>query len=729
MNLFVFSSHRALLNFCKSQSAPYTPFLPPVKSISDFFGEVAICEGAKLPKNLRPLFLWKAIQNFSAKNADLASADLSHLGFDKSFLRFLEGSNFVFKFFDELDSANVKISDIDINDTYGDYSDHLRILEGIYEAYNALLKSRGFYDKNAPYRINEAFLCAYENIFIYIDGILSVKEMRILRECAGFTNITLFFTATKYNHNLLQKMLKSPLEWGHKYSFSVNSGAITQLEKLRFQTQSINLYSFDSRISQALLVVAKVNEWLSKDANDNFAVILPDENFATHLRLFDEARNLNYAMGFKDNILLKKMRELRQKCVEENWSASELLNYILAHFRLENELEIRAMWDILEGLSVEEIIEFLLQSVANLNDNSGGKVGVFGILESRAMSFSGAIIVDFNDDFIPHLSDNDMFLNTRIRTRLNLPTLRDKEDLQRHYYFMLISSSNRVEIAYCRNALISNLANDLRALPSVRFSEMDGDKKWRFFPKERKKEYISDEIIARNTLTRLSASAIKAFLECKRKYYFAYLCERLRDSEDKEEFLGTKIHNILREMGSEFDEGKIAHFVVQNASDSRLDLEITLMQLGAFFRAQKLALQNGTEILAVETRKEFKISDFDFVCKIDRIDRVKTARGADKIRIIDYKLKKDFNVQNEGFLQLAIYKRAIVGEFSGNEIECLYVDLLNNKEFIMDSSAEAEANEILDTTVEVLKGEINFVQCEDKKVCQYCEYKYLCNRY
>lgn len=728
MNLFVFSSHRALLNFCQSQN---TPFLPPVKSIGDFFGEVAICEGAKLLKNLRPLFLWKVIQDFNAKNADLANADLSNLGFDKSFLRFLEGSNFIFKFFDELDSANVKISDIDINDTYGDYSDHLRILEGIYEAYNVLLKSRGFYDKNAPYRVNEAYLRAYENIFIYIDGILSTKEMRILRECAGFTNITLFFTATKYNSNLLQKMLKNPLEWGYKYSFSVNSGEITRLERLAFQTQSINLYSFDSRISQALLVVAKVNEWLSENGaeNDNFAVILPDENFASYLQLFDEVRNLNYAMGFKDNILLKKMRELRQKCVDENWSARELLDYILAHFRLENELEIRAMWDILESLSVEEIIEFLLQSVANLNDNSGGKVGVFGILESRAMSFSGAIIVDFNDDFIPHLSDNDMFLNTRIRNSLNLPTLRDKEDLQRHYYFMLINSTKRVEIAYCRQSLISTLANDLRALPSVRFSEIDGDKKWRFFPKERKKEYISDEIIAQNSLTRLSASAIKTFLECRRKYYFAYLCEKLRDSEGKEEFLGTKIHNILREMGSDFDEAKIAPLVAQNASDKKLDLEITLMQLGAFFRAQKLALQNGTEILAVEMLKKFKISDFDFVCKIDRIDRVKMAGGADKIRIIDYKLKKDFSVKNEGFLQLAIYKRAIMGEFSGSEIECVYVDLLNNKEFIMDLSAEAEANEILDATLEVLKGEINFAQCGDRKVCQYCEYKYLCNRY
>lgn len=729
MNLFVFSNHRALLNFCKEQSND-SPFLAPCKSVSDFFNDIAIFEGAKLPKNLRSLFLWNAIQNFEATN-------ITNLGFDTTFLRFLEGSNFIFKFFDELDCACVKISDIDVNDTYGDYSDHLRILEGIYGAYNDELKKRGFYDYSADFRLNEPYLRAYQHISIYIDGVLSTKEMRILRKCADFTNIVLYFTCTKYNANLLQKMLGHSLDCGYKYSFNLNNGEILQLEKLHQKTQSINLYSFDLRVSQALLVIAKVNEWLGENINkntdksanqSNFAVILPDEKFAKYLQLFDETRNLNYAMGFSDDRLIKKLRELRQNC--ENMNPKELLDYILTHFKLENELEIRAMRDILERLSNDEIIEFLLQSVANLNDNSGGKVGVFGILESRAMSFEGAIIVDFNDEFIPRLNDNDMFLNSRIRTRLNLPTLRDKEDLQRHYYFMLINATKRVEIAFCKNALISSLTNDLRSLPSVRFVESSGDKKWRFFPKERVKDYIDDKIMAKSPLTRLSASAIKTFLECKRKFYFSYLCKNLRGSEEKEEFLGTKIHKFLREMGSEFDLRKIAPLLELSAIDDRLDLEITLLQLKPFFEAQKSALKNGRKIIALEQRKEFKIGDFDFVCVMDRVDKIEDKNGVDwTIQIIDYKLKRDFSVKNEGFLQLLIYKIAFESEYGANRVECLYFDLLKNKAFVMDKDAEAEARAMLDSALLELGGEVDFSKCESKNPCKYCEYVYLCDRY
>ena len=754
MNLFVFSSHRALLEFCKENSND-SPFLPPCKIISDFFDEIVIFDGAKLPKNLRPLFLWRAIENFRAQNSE----NLVHLGFDKSFLRFLEGSNFIFKFFDELDSACVKICDIDTHDTYGDYSDHLRILEGIYRAYNDELKRRGLYDKSADFRINEPYLRAYKQIFLYIDGILSTKEMRILRKCADFTNITLYFTCTKYNANLLQKMLGFVVEQGFKYSFNLNSGKISQLEKLHSQTQSINLYSFDLRVSQANLVIAKVNEWLGESAKNganlrdsgksnanqstnprengesianDFAVILPDENFAKFLQLFDEKRNLNYAMGFSDDRLLQKLRDLRKKCDEMN--PKDLIDYILAHFRLENELEIRAMRDILERLSCEEIIEFLLQNVKSIDDSSGGKVGVFGILESRAMSFDGAIIVDFNEEFIPHLNDNDMFLNSALRNRLNLPTLRDKEDLQRHYYFMLINATKCVEIAYCKNALISSMAGDLRSLQGVRFAEIDGDKKWRFFPKERIKDYIDDKIVAKNSLTKLSASAIKTFLECRRKFYFNYLCENLRSSEESEEFLGTKIHNILREMGSEFDERKIAPLLESSAIDDRLDLEIALKNLSAFFREQKTALQNGRKIIALEQRKAFKIGDFDFTCRVDRIDSVESsANGADlanpKIQIIDYKFKKNFNVKDEGFLQLLIYKTAFEREFGASEIECLYFDLLKNKAFVMDKDAEAETREILDSALLELSGEVDFCKCEGANPCKYCEYVYLCNRY
>ena len=695
----VFSSHRALLEFAKSVDSA---FLPPCKTISEFFENAVIYEGIRLPKNLRPLFLWRAIKNI----------EIANLGFEKSFLRFLEGSNFIFGFFDELDLANVKISDIDINDTYGDYSDHLRILERIFEAYKNELKNYNLDDEN--YQINTSFLKAYKEIEIFIDGTLSAKDMRLLGKIAESTDITLFFTTTTYNLNLLQKTLSQNLSKNTRYAFHINTHKLSELGALEAKNKQINLYKFDLRLSQALLVLAKVNEWL-KDGIEDIAVILPDENFAKYLQVFDAMRNLNYAMGFADTKLAQKIQNMSEKSPKEILRLSEL------------DMELSAFSEILEHLSSEEIIAFLLRNIKNLDDNNGGKVRVMGILESRAMSFERVIIVDFNSEFIPMLNDNDMFLNTAIRKRLNLPTLRDKENLQRHYYFMLIQNTEIVEIACKKGAPTASLLNDLSEICQI--NEIDGDKKWRFFPPQGKKEYIADEIIAKNSLTKLSASAIKTFLECKRRYYFAYLCGRFGDSEEKEEFLGTKIHNLLCEMGSDFDLDKIAPFARQYAPNEQLDLQVAIKRLGRFFKEQVEFLKCGGEILGVEKSKEFKIGDFDFVCKIDRIDRVKTPSGADKIRIIDYKLKKDFSAKKEGFLQLAIYKRALGSEFSGSEIECGYFDLYENKIFAMDEEAENDALAMMDCALDELKGEINFARCEDVGVCRFCEYKYLCERY
>lgn len=750
MRLSVFSSHRALLNFAKNpqidstknstngdsaksainngdstinfakscdsantdsakkslSNKPDSAFIPPCKTIGDFFDNAVIYNGARLNSSLRSLFLWNAIKNIEIKD----------LGFEKTFIRFLEHSNFIFKFFDELENANVNISDIDINDTYGDYSDHLQILERIYEAYKKELEKYGLFATNADFKINEKFLRAWSEIYIYIDGILTQREMQILRLCAKHSDITIFFSVTKYNINLLQKTLSLDLEQNAKYSLNLNKNELCKLGDLSIKVEQISVYNFEMRISQVLLVIAKINEWL-KDGIENIAVILPDEEFAKYLQLFDKKRNLNYAMGFSDFAFIKKLQNLRESL--KGKTPKETLDLILKDYRLENELEIIALRPILENLGSEEIIEFLLQNIANVDDNSGGKVSVMGVLESRSMEFERVIILDFNSEFIPKLNDNDMFLNTTIRKRLNLPTLQDKENLQRHYYFMLINNVKSVEIAYCKAKIPASLINDLKNM-SVRFSECSGDNLWHFTPKQSEKVYVYDEIIAKNTRKILSASAIKVFLECKRKFYFKYIAN-LASSGEREEFLGTKIHNLLCFMGESFDIDKIPQFVESQGIGERLDLEIGLQKLEPFFKAQKA---ENAHIIALEKSKDFKIKGFDFTCKVDRIDSQDS-----KIRIIDYKYKKNFKAETEGFLQLLIYKLAFCEEFSGKEIECLYYDLYNNKTYAMDSANESKASEILNKALDELNGEVDFAYCDDKNACQYCDYKYLCNRF
>lgn len=48
-------------------------------------------------------------------------------------------------------------------------------------------------------------------------------------------------------------------------------------------------------------------------------------------------------------------------------------------------------------------------SQLSLSDVGGGKVTVMGLLESRGLCFDGVILVDFNEEFIPKRSVNELF--------------------------------------------------------------------------------------------------------------------------------------------------------------------------------------------------------------------------------------------------------------------------------------------------------------------------------
>ncbi|RDU64007.1 PD-(D/E)XK nuclease family protein [Helicobacter sp. MIT 14-3879] len=725
MNLFVFSSNRALAELYNNNNFE---FLPEAKSIKEFFDDIIIIPNkTKIPKYLRSILLWNATYNIEIEN----------LGFDRAFLRFLENSTFLLNFFDELESSMVNIDDIDISDTYGDYSDHLRILNKIYKVYLKKIEELNLYDIGYKFNINEKYLKYYKNIFINIDGVLSSKDFHILKEASKYTNINISFSYSKYNAFMFDRILPNKLEENTKYTLNINKFEILDSKKLTHTNPKINVYGFEMRINQALLVIAKINEWL-KNGYESIAVIVPDEEFSKYLQIFDIKRNLNYAMGIKNIALIKKIKKIREVInikeskiltntqhsnIESNSiildATKSKLRNVLSLINLDNELELLAIEGIFENLSYDDIFEFLLSNIDNIDDNNGGKVKVIGVLESRGVSFERVIIVDFNEDLIPKLNNNDMFLNTNIRKHTKIPTLKDKENLQRHYYYTLIQNAKNVEIAFCKNKLPSSLLNELK------FESKDGDAIWRFFPKEINKTYKEEIFIAKNTRFNLSASSLKIFMECKLKFYFKYICN-INNNEEKEENDSSILHNIFKNLGENFDVSKlpnlIKEFTKKYKTSKRLDIEIIKNNLQEFIKEQTQAIKNGTKIIAQEVKKEFSMGNFNFLCYIDRIDKIN-----DQIYIIDYKLKKDFNIKNETYLQLLIYKKALQNEY--DNITCLYYDLYKNKKYIMDSNDELECEKALQESLNELNGEIEFNKCEDKNICKYCDYKYICNRY
>ncbi|RDU58600.1 PD-(D/E)XK nuclease family protein [Helicobacter sp. MIT 99-5507] len=714
MRLFIFPTNRALNNFYINYK---DSILPDATTIGSFFEEIIIVNGkSKIPKKLRKIILWDIISRF----------EVEKIGFDKTFLRFLENSSFLFNFFDEIESANIDIKNIDISDTYGDYEDHLRILNNIYNAYKKRLDELNLYDNPTEYRLNTAYIKYYKHIEIYIDGLLSNKDFNLIKEIAKYSNIDLIFECSKYNKTIFEKLFNQRFKIDIKYTISINTNKIKDQISLDTKKPNISIYSFSLRLNQALLVIAKINEWL-KNGIENIAVILPSEDFKKYLKLFDKAKNLNYAMGLEDSNTISKIRNLELKI--DN-SKSKLLNIIenigTIKENLKDELlELTRFENLFENLDYNDILEFIINNIKNIDDTHGGKVKVIGILETRGIAFDKIIIVDFNDEFLPKINDNDIFINSNIRKRVNLPTINDKENLQRHYYANLINNANEVCIAFDANKIRSNLLDDFEL-----YDVIDGESLWSFFPKNLQKEYKEDEIIANFEDKNLSATKIKTFLDCKRKFYFCYIAKLAPDEidiEDTSAFIGNVVHDILKDLGDDFkiESFKKALKIREMNILNRIDMESLIFKIKPFIESNYEILQKNRQILNREFEFKYDIFGFAFSGRIDRIDKDKN-----EIHIIDYKIKNNFDIKKERYLQLLIYKKAISEIYKDYYIKAAYYDVLNDKLHYMDSKDEQAEEEILQEVLTLLKiKNINFEKTNNSSICHYCDYKHLCDMY
>ena len=99
--------------------------------------------------------------------------------------------------------------------------------------------------------------------------------------------------------------------------------------------------------------------------------------------------------------------------------------------------------EMLSNLSISNSIWYLLNRLKSMSidDVGGGKIKVIGVLESRGTNYDGIIIADFNENIVPKQSKKDIFLNSKVKLSTGLPTTKDREDLQKFYYYDLIHNT------------------------------------------------------------------------------------------------------------------------------------------------------------------------------------------------------------------------------------------------------------------------------------------------
>ncbi|WRC62086.1 PD-(D/E)XK nuclease family protein [Helicobacter pylori] len=766
--LFVFSSTRRLKHFYLEQGEG---FLPNAMSMGSFFEQAFyIPNKKKIPNSARQILMIDTIKTIAKEKKSILEGLLL---FENSFLGYLESTSFLFDLFDELSSACIKLNELSSKDIYLDYEKHLEVLEMIYEHYIKKLEGLGFYDKIMQEKpaILKEFFEHFSSIEWHLDGFMSVFERQCLLEVAELVPITLHLSCDKYNQKFLEFLnLKLETDCGYSIDFKTQ-----KILSQTFNDQKIEpkLYANSSYLKQSALVLQTIEEYLQQDNDPNkMAIITPNADFLPFLKLLDKNNNLNFAMGLgaKNSPyyteLVKILEDLETGGFDlsasplldlesltlallEQQSSKEKAPLKEAHSQIMHQYHL--LKDTLKNYSLKDLLYLYLQEFeANfrLDDSSGGKIRVMDTLETRGMQFDKVVIVDFNETCVPSLKDCDLFLNSALRKSLNLPTLLDKKNLQKHYYYQLFKNSKEMALSYIESetSKVSNMLLELD-LPIEPIKDA-----YTLFAPSPLKDYQEEEIkaaIPKNFS--FSASSLNAFLTCKRRFYYHYI-KRFKESpkDENNSAVGSLLHELLKEA---YEKDKNPYALEERliqllktreniTPKERLDTLIALKKIQAFYVKEKERFKAKIKILDLEKSFETTIQGVAFKGRIDRID--KTADN--EMILLDYKFKSDLKLDNmsknqrEGLspieiaqisadYQMAVYAFALKNLGYKEPIKAFFYDLrkgelLEEEEPIL----QAKMHYLESSLIPKLKQEMVFEKTLEAKDCEYCSFKDMCNR-
>ena len=784
--LLVFPTSRSIRSHISSQKNENT-LLPSILTIDEFFKKSIVFNKKKyIDEEQRFLFLKDSIKNTS----------IQKLGISDNFTKFLKQNDYIYRFFLELSSEKVEIQAIKNADTYEYFGEHLSILEQIRKNYINILDKNSCVDRinmSEHYKINEDFLKRFDSIDLVFEGYFTKVEFDIIKAVSCFVTLNIKFHSNEYNQKSLEvfdffnEKNKTEIEIDYKYDICLSSKEIISKQKIKSKVKSLEIKGFNSRINQIAYIKSSITKAILKGVDaSSIALVLPDESFASWLQLFDTEQYFNYAMGRNiknyrlyqvafainsylnedeikhisnleylkiDKIAIDKTIKLLWNKVSTKENFELITNYIKQNEDNEEILEkydeILYKLNILifsneNNILVKDLYKIFLQKISKitLDDVNSGKITVLGLLETRAVSFDTIIICDFNENFIPKRSIKDKFLSTKIKSMANLPTSFNRESLQKYYYKRLIDSSSNVFISYVNSDTnqISRFANEL--FPK----DINHDRNDNFYKhilyNNHNITHFEEEIVQKIDLGKFewSATSLKNFLDCKRKFYLQYILkisEHTISLKPKAFELGNIVHSILEDFykNNTYDSSykMIEDLFFQYRSTNpflALDLEIWKKKLHDFYLYDKQRLENRK---IIELEKDFNITFDDIKIKgvIDRVDSFE-----DRYEVIDYKtsstLKVDTlkNYEKSHDFQLEFYYLAMSEIYKTDKVDAYYYDLANTKlleEIALDKKLEVLTTKF-DEIKELSKTDISFAKCEEKVTCVYCPYKTICNR-
>lgn len=772
--LQVFPSYRSL----GDHVPPITEgFLPTFMTMNEFMNRVILSDHHLTPdEDMRLLALYEA-SNFR---------DFKGLSIERDFFTFIQNSTAIFRFFEELSDEMVSIEALENLYLYGDYEKHIAILKELWRRYKNLSDTNGWNEpifSQSTINLHEGYVRTFETITIHVEGYVSRYALSVLRACATITPVVCHYHATAFNALMSHRWCEEGFAIEQGYTYTLNLQTKTILSKSPLPPMMpITCEVFGSRMVQMGFIKGKIAQMVEQGITpEKIVVVLPDASFVAYCQLFDAEENFNFAMGLslENEEVIRHVEAIEAYIAENSVENTQRLTrvspewtqWLIDHYDrpfayddlktlcammievaysdevktiLQEECDTFApLVAALRAYDFKSALRIYLSRVKNrtIKNTQAGKITVMGITKTRGVTFDGVIVVDFNEGYAPKKGQKDLFLNTQTRTIANLPTSTEKESLQKHDYWMLFSRAKAVALA-CVHTTQTLPSRFLMQL-GIKASPTTYDYGALLFPPvaflPREIQVIEGEYDF--CAHPLSASGLKAFLSCKRQFYYRYLQKipehRIPQELSREADIGTKIHAVMEKIYHDHDHytdvaslknAFVGALESQNHEDGMqryLD-ELWIQRLNPFYHTEIDRFNDTVRVLFHEKKGECVVEGITLVGQMDRIDA--TLEG---LEVLDYKTGNFPDTSKEPSekdvdYQLPIY--AFLAQAVGTVSRCGYYNLKTGKihyEAFLEEKMEA-LGDILRTLA--TQKFYRWSQCDTLSTCRYCPYTLLCQR-
>ena len=467
---------------------------------------------------------------------------------------------------------------------------------------------------------------------------------------------------------------------------------------------------------------AAVMKWIDNERLFNISAAEIALRFPSLAPLFANVKSLDSVKAINDyfNGLGSWLNERLRQADPEATLEKDILRHLAAEIDAMCTLAERYTVDILPVTFLKMVERYLSTRGLAVKGTPLKGLQILGVLETRALDFDRLVIMSMNDGTFPPRSYSPTMIPNSMRHTYGLPALDNLELTYAYSFFRLIARAGEIVLVYdgrggSSSKEISRYISQMRYLmPHIRihaenWNTMGAVPQYDTSITLPKKGAVMERLngfLAGGRLN-LSASALKAWTDCRLRFYLQYACG-YRDMEAPVNNLtaadyGTVVHDTIQGLFRGYEEKRIDksfydRALADNAAEVRRSAEEMLRKINggddfnteyrnaadAVTRLAVMTLENeresycagGEAFTFVQSElpvvKPWRITDditVNWKMSIDRVDRLESPQGM--LRFIDFKTGSDqiaakdleslaSDSASHGILQLLAYAQAYI---------------------------------------------------------------------